>query len=120
MDHARRVIIRLMRALRREIEDALESSAIGFLAIVVWPGLARYAYAPGFSSALGVARTITIWTALYFVVFHRRPYAIARQQRWDATWADCAERLGRRPTPDEFWTSWKRAQADWKVAGRPV
>jgi hypothetical protein len=113
-------MITLMRALRREIEQASEYSAVGIFAVAVWPRLARYGYAPGFSSAFGVAWFIAVWTALNFVAFHRRPYIVARQQRWDATWAECAERLGRMSTPDEFRASWKRAQSRWKAAGRPV
>ena len=85
-------------------------SAFGFIAITLFPGIARYAYAPGFESTRGVAKFVAVRAALTFAAFQMQPRLVARKERYDATQADLAERLGRQPTADELWAGWQEAR----------
>lgn len=84
--------------------------ALEVIAIALFPGLARYAYAPGFESPCGAAKFVAVRAVLTFVAFQTKPRAVARQRLWDATWNELSERLGRQPTPDEFRAGWREAK----------
>jgi hypothetical protein len=85
-------------------------STFGIVAITLFPGLARYAYAPGFESPRGVAKFVLVRAALTFVAFQTHPRLVARKELWDATYAQLQAGLGRQPTPDEFWAGWREAK----------